>query len=157
MLLVFAVMFAVLQIVSGVAMIQQCGHGAPGQLPETVHALLKVVIAFGIIAFGFACRSIYLTTRSGDSTHSSASAHLIAIQAFVIINFIYTLYLSYASSHGRLNWDNYNTTIGKRTKGLIFGVLQLIFSIILFGLLAGLLQGLTAHVAFSSHNCSDHV
>jgi len=55
------------------------------------------------------------------------------------------LILTWASSHGTLNWDNYNTTIGKRTKGLIFGVLQLIFSIILFGMLAGLLQGLTGN------------
>jgi len=152
MLLVFGIMFAVLQAISGIAMIQQCGYGAPGQLPETVHGLLKVVIAFGFIAFGFACRSIYLTTHyantsyaAGPYSYSGASAHLIAIEAFVIINFIVSLYLTYASSHGLLNWDNYNTSIGKRCKGLIFGILQLIFSIVLFGLLAGLLQGLTAN------------
>jgi hypothetical protein len=139
--LVFAIMFAVLQAVSGIAMIQQCGYGAPGQMPETIHALLKVVIAFGIIAFGFACRSIYVTTHSVYS----ASAHLIAIEAFVIINFIATLYFAHASSAGRLNWDNYNTTIGDRAPGFIFGVLQVIMSIVLFGLLAGLLQGLTAN------------
>lgn len=137
----FAIMFAVLQAVSGVAMIQQCGYSAPGQLPETVHALLKVVVAFGIVAFGFACRSIYV------STHGTpwASAHLISIQSFVIINFLVSLYLTYASAHGILNWDNYNTTIGSRAKGFIFGILQLIMSIVLFGLLAGLLQGLTAN------------
>jgi hypothetical protein len=145
-------MFAVLQAVSGVAMIQQCGYGAPGQMPETVHALLKVVIAFGVIAFGFACRSIYLTRSRDDRPESGASAHLIAIQSFVIINFIVSLYLNYASSHGVLNWDNYNTTIGKRTKGMIFGVLQLIFSIVLFGLLAGLLQGLTANESESTQS-----
>jgi uncharacterized membrane protein YidH (DUF202 family) len=141
MLIVFAIMFAVLQAISGLAMIQQCGFGAPGQMPETVHALLKVVIAFGIVAFGFACRSIYLTSHP----YPGASAHLVSIQSFVIINFIVSLYLNYASSHGLLNWDNYNTTVGKRFPGFIFGVLQLIFSIVLFGLLAGLLQGLTAN------------
>jgi len=141
LLINFAIMFAVLQAISGVTMIQQCGHGAPGQMAETVHALLKVVIAFGVIAFGFSCRSIYV---SSHLTPYGAGAHLIAIESFVIINFIFCLYLSYASAHGSLLWDNFNTTEGKRTKGLIFGVLHLIFSIVLFGLLAGLLQGLTA-------------
>jgi hypothetical protein len=175
MLLVFGIMFAVLQLISGVSMIQQCGYNAPGQLPETVHALLKVVVAFGVIAFGFACRSIYLSTHSygfydtglGSSTngniasntlggglnnnglggrgYNSASPHLISIQSFIIINFLVTLWLTWASSHGTLNWDNYNTKIGKRTKGMIFGVIQLIFSIILFGMLAGILQGLTGN------------
>jgi len=136
----------VLQAVSGIAMIQQCGYGAPGQMPETIHALLKVVIAFGIIAFGFACRSIYVTTHSAYL----ASPHLIAIEAFVIINFIATLYLAHASSAGRLNWDNYNTTIGDRAPGFVFGVLQVIMSIVLFGLLAGLLEGLTANESDST-------
>jgi len=142
----------VLEAISGVAMIQQCGFGAPGQMPETVHALLKVVIAFGLIAFGFACRSIYLTEHSylgasygASYPFSSAPAHLIAIQSFVIINFIVCVFLTYASSHGVLNWDNFNTTIGKRCPGFIFGVLQLIFSIVLFGMLAGFIQGFTAN------------
>jgi len=138
----FAIMFAVLQGISGVSMIQQCGNGAPGQLGETVHGLLKVVNSFGFIAFGFACWSIYITTHS---PMAAASPHLIAIQSFVIINFIFCLYLSYASAHGMLNWDNNNTTEGKRTKGHIFGVVHVIFSIVLFGLLAGILQGLTAN------------
>jgi len=137
----FAIMFAVLQLVSGIAMIQQCGYGAPGQLPETVHALLKVVVAFGIVAFGFACRSIYLSSHSNPT----ASALLIAIESFVIINFIVSLYLTYASAHGILNWDNYNTTDKDRAPGFIFGILQLIMSIVLFGLIAGLLQGLTGN------------
>jgi len=141
--LIFAIMFAVLQAISGIAMIQQCGYGAPGQMPETVHALLKVVIAFGIVAFGFACRSIYISRRISFGPFFDPL--LVAIQSFVIINFIVSLYLSFASSSGVLNWDNYNTTIGDRAKGFIFGILQLIFSIVLFGLLAGLLQGLTAN------------
>jgi len=139
-LITFAIMFAVLQAISGVSMVQQCGD-APGQMGETVHALLKVVNAFGVIAFGFACRSIYITTHATIGP----SAHLIAIESFVIINFIFCLYLAYASAHGVLNWDTFNTTVGKRIKGLIFGVLHLIFSIVLFGLLAGLLEGLTAN------------
>jgi len=139
----FAIMFAVLQAISGVTMIQQCGKGAPGQMAETVHGLLKVVNSFGVIAFGFACWSIYITTHSPMA--AGTSPHLIAIQSFVIINFIFCLYLSYASAHGMLNWDNNNTTEGKRIKGHIFGFAHLIFSIVLFGLLAGLLQGLTAN------------
>jgi hypothetical protein len=112
-------------------------------MPETVHALLKVVIAFGIVAFGFACRSIHTSRRTSFGLFPDPL--LVAIQSFVIINFIVSLFLSYASSSGKLSWDNYNTTVGERAKGFIFGILQLIFSIVLFGLLAGLLQGLTAN------------
>jgi len=138
--IVFAVLFAVLQAMSGWAMIQQSGHGAPGQLPETIHGLLKVVVAAGVIAFGFAIRSIYLHNHAGTT---DASSHLKAIEAFVIISFIVTCYLTYTSDQGMLNWQNMNTSIGKRVSGFIFGILQLIFSIILFALLGALLQGLT--------------
>jgi hypothetical protein len=144
--LVFAIMFAVLQAVSGVAMVQQCGSGAPGQMPETIHALLKVVIAFGIIAFGLACQSIYATTHSVYY----ASPHLVAIESFVIINFIACLYFSHASTKGNLIWENFNTSVGRRLPGFLFGVLQVVFSIVLFGLLAGLLEGLTANESDST-------
>jgi len=138
--LVFAILFAVLQGVSGVAMIQQCGRHAPGQTGEVVPALLKVVNSFGVIAFGFSCRSIYV------SSHSSPlpAAHLVAIQSFVIINFIFCLFVACATSYNYLNWDNYNTIVGTRSSGKLYGILHVIFSIVLFGLLAGLLQGLTA-------------
>jgi len=140
MLLTFAILFAVLQAISAVTMIQQSGN-VPGQLGETVHALLKVVNAFGVIAFGFSCRSIYVTTHSTPG----ASAHLVSIESFVIINFIFCLYLSYASAHGTLSWESINTTSGKRPKGMLFGIVHLIFSIVLFALLAALLEGLTAN------------
>jgi uncharacterized membrane protein YidH (DUF202 family) len=140
--LVFAIFFAVLQAMSGWAMVQQSGHGAPGQLPETIHGLLKVVVAAGLIAFGFAIRNIFLHNHASAT---DSSAHLSAIEAFVIISFIVTCYLTYSSDQGMLNWQNMNTSIGKRVSGFIFGILQLIFSIILFSLLAALLQGLTAN------------
>jgi len=140
MLLIFAILFAVLQGVSGVAMIQQCGNDAPGQLGETVPALMKVVNSFGVIAFGFSCRSIYLSSQSSPLP----SAHIVAIQSFVIINFIFCLFIAYTSAYSILKWDNENTTEGKRHGGALWGALQLIFSIVLFGLLAGLLQSLTA-------------
>jgi len=136
----FAILFAVLQAVSGLAMVQQCGKYAPGQTAETVPALLKVANSFGVIAFGFACRSIYLSSQ----TSPLPSAHMIAIQSFVIINFIFCLVVAVATAYNILNWDNQNTSSGKRWSGKIFGLLQTIFSIVLFGLLAGLLQGLTA-------------
>jgi len=140
MLITFAIMFAVLQGVSGVSMIQQSGK-APGQQGESVYALLKVVNSFGVIAFGFACRSIYVTTHS----ISGASAHLVAIESFVIINFFFCLYLAYAFAHGVLTWESGDASTGKRIKGMPFGVLHLIFSIVLFALLAALLEGLTAN------------
>jgi len=140
MLLVFAILFAVLQGISGIAMIQQCGSHAPGQMGETVPALLKVVNSFGVIAFGFSCRSIYLSSQSSPAP----PAHLIAIESFVIINFFFGLFLAYASVYNHLNWDNNNTTEGKRHSGHIFGGLQVVFSIVLFGLLAAVFQGLTA-------------
>jgi hypothetical protein len=139
--LIFAILFAVLQAVSGVAMIQQCGRHAPGQRGEVVPALLKVVNSFGVIAFGFSCRSIYLSSQSSPLP----AAHLVAIQSFVIINFIFCLFVACATSYNYLNWDNYNTTEGQRKSAALFGVLHLIFSIVLFGLLAGLLQKLTAN------------
>jgi len=132
----------VLQAMSGWAMIQQSGNGAPGQLPETIHGLLKVVLAAGAIACGFAIRNIYLHNHIGTT---DTSAHLAAIEAFVIISFIVTCYLTYASDQGMLDWQNMNTSIGGRVSGFIFGILQLIFSIVLFALLAALLQGLTAN------------
>jgi hypothetical protein len=140
LLLLFAILFAVLQAMSGVAMLQQCGRHCPGQLGETVASLLKVVNAFGVIAFGFACGSIYISSQSSPLP----SAHLIAIQSFVIINFLYCLVVAYGTAYNHVNWDSQNTTTGKRWSGTVPGIVQTIFAIVLFGLLAGLLQKLTA-------------
>lgn len=137
--LCFAILFGVLQGISGVAMLQQCGHIAPGQAPETVHALLKVAIAFGLVAFGFSCRSIYLSTHGG----TFGSPHMVAIQSFVIINFIVTVFLSWMTSSGCLCWHHDHPFEGKRTKGIAFGVAHVVFSIVLFGLLAGLIEKTT--------------
>lgn len=136
----FAILFAVLQAISGLAMLQQCGHRTPGQPSETVHALLKVAIAFGLIAFGFACRSIYLSTHG----EQPAPALFVAIQSFVIINFFVTLFLAYFTSSGCLCWKHDSpATEGKRSKGMMFGVAQFVFSVVLFGLLAGMYAKLT--------------
>jgi len=69
---------------------------------------------------------------------------VIAIESFIIINFIYALFTAWATHHGHLNWDNENTVQGKQHKGHLFGVLQAIFAIVLFGLLAALIEDLTS-------------
>jgi hypothetical protein len=136
----FAIMFAVLQASSGLTMMQQCAPAAPGQMGEVVPALLKVVNAFGVIAFGFACRSIYVTS----SASPPPPAHLVAIESFIIINFLYSLLCSYSCTHGVLVWESENTVSGKQMSGAIFGGLQTVFAIVLMGLLAGLIQKLTS-------------
>jgi len=118
---------------------QQCGTGAPGIMGETVLGLLKVTNSFGVIAFGFACRDIYVTSQS-----SSASPHLICIESFIIINFLFSLFLGNATAHGKWVWDSQNTA-GKGGKAAIFGVLHVIFGIVLFGLIAGILQHVTGN------------
>jgi len=135
----FGILFAVLQCVSGASMIQQCGTLCPGQVGETVSGLLKVVNSFGVIAFGFACRCIYVTAPASPGP----SAHLIAAESFIIVNFFVSLACSYATAMDKLNWDSDNSIRGKRHGGLVYGLLQTIFAIVLFGLLAGLIEMLT--------------
>jgi len=136
----FGILFAVLQCVSGIAMVRQCGTRCPGQTGESIAGLLKVVNAFGVIAFGFACRSIYVTS----SASPGPSAHFIAAESFIIICFIFSLICAWVTAQNVLNWDNDNDVKIKRRKGVPFGVLQTIFAIVLFGLLAALVEDLTA-------------
>jgi len=130
---VFGVMFAVLQAMTGFTMYQQMMKMAPVQNEETVSALLRITLAFGVIAFGFACRNIYVGLPL-DTTHF-ASALMIAIEAWVIINFLITLFV---------HWDVQTTPTYVwvceqhvcNGRPIVYGVLQLIFGLILIGLLA---------------------
>jgi len=144
----FAILFAVLQGITGVAMMQQCGMGSPGVPGETILGLLRVTNSFGVIAFGFACRTIYETSKA------SPNAHLVAIESFVIINFFYSLFLSYTINffpNLQINWS-FEVALIKGIPGLAFGVLHLIFSIVLFGLIAGILENVTGNSGDTKSN-----
>jgi hypothetical protein len=139
----FGVLFAVLQAMAGLTMYQQCTRLAVGQNVETVLATLKVALAFGILAFGFACRHIYL----GVPTEASrdATALVIAIESFIIINFILTLFCHYeARKHAWEALPENREAIEKKQKPTAFGIVQTVLAIILFGLLAAEAQALTA-------------
>lgn len=146
----FAILFAVLQAVTGVTMMQQSGRGAPGQMGETVLGLLKVTNSFGVIAFGFACRTIYITSQS------TASPHLIATEAFVIINFFYSLFLSHAitwwPTFEHLHFVNAIAIVGKAAPGIVFGILHVIFSVVLFGMIAAVLESVTGEAGNTQNN-----
>jgi len=130
---VFGVMFAVLMAMTGFTMYQQMMRTAPVQNEETVSALLRITLAFGVIAFGFACRNIYLGLPS-ETTHF-ASALITAIEAFVIINFIITLFVHWdVQRTPHYVWVTEQHVCHGRP--LIYGVLQLIFGLVLIGLLA---------------------
>jgi hypothetical protein len=130
---IFGVMFAVLQLITGYTMYQQMMRMAPAQNEETVSSLLKITLAFGVIAFGFACRGIFLGLPS-DVNHFSR-ALMLAIEAWIIINFFITLFV---------HWDVQTTPtyiwICEQDvcscKPILYGFLQLLFGLILIGLLA---------------------
>ena len=69
--------------------------------------------------------------------------HMIAIQSFVIINFFVCVFLSYLTSSGCLCWAHEHPVEGKRMSGVAPGAAHLVFSIVLFGLLAGFFEKLT--------------
>jgi len=144
----FAILFAVLQAITGLVMMQMLGMGAPGQAGETVLGLLKVTNSFGVLAFGFACRDIYVTSQATPA----ASPHLIAIQAFVIINFFYSLLLSLKTAHGIFVWEQMAAPGTPKKAGPAVGGVQLVFSIVLFGLIAGLLENITGEGGNTSAN-----
>jgi hypothetical protein len=127
---------------AGLTMYQQCTRQTPHQTCETVSAILKVTLAFGILAFGFACRHIYLGLPPNATP--AYSALVIALEAFVIINFFITLFCHFDS--GKYDWDSLPCEHKrKRTcKPLIPGVIQVILGIILMALLAAETQDLTA-------------
>jgi hypothetical protein len=141
MLDIFGVMFAVLQVVTGWTMYQQMMRMAPVQNEETVSALLRITLAFGVIAFGFACRSIFVGLPA-DVTHFSR-ALMIAIQAFVIINFIVTLFvhLDVVTTPTYIWICEQEVCNGKP---IVYGCLQLCFAIVLIGLLAAEMQNFTS-------------
>jgi len=144
----FAILFAVLQCVTGVAMMQQCGKGAPGQMGETVLGLLKVTNSFGVIAFGFACRTIYITAHS-----ATASALLIAIESFVIINFFYSLLVSHATVWWPTHWHwESENIVAKGMKVFVYAPIHIVLSIVLFGLIAGVLENVTSDSGNSNTN-----
>jgi len=131
-------------------MMQQCGMGSPGVGGETILGLLRVTNSFGVIAFGFACRTIFETSKATPG----ASAHLIAIESFVIINFFYSLFLSHAISflpNWQINW-NFEVALVKGIPGLAFGVLHVIFAIVLFGLISGILESVTGNQGDTKSN-----
>jgi len=114
---------------------------APVQNEETVAALLRITLAFGVIAFGFACRSIYVGLP-GDVTHFSR-ALMIAIQAWVIINFLVTLLVHLdVTTTPTYVWICEQAVCNGRP--IVYGILQLIFAIILIGLLAAEMQMYTS-------------
>jgi len=135
----FAILFAVLQCMTGLVMMQALGMGAPGFANDTILGLFRVTNSFGVIAFGFACRDIYVTSQSTPAP----SAHLIAIQSFIIINFIYSLVLGLATVNGTFKWEHMAIGGGKKA-GPAIGIIKLVFSIVLFGLIAGIVEDITA-------------
>jgi len=139
----FAILFAVLQCLTGLVMMQMLGMGAPGHASETILGLFRVTNSFGVIAFGFACRDIYITAPS-------SSAHLVAIQSFIIINFIFSLVVQFATVHGHFRWEQVAGS-GKKL-GPAIGAVKLVFSIVLFGLLAGITENVTADQGNTAKN-----
>jgi hypothetical protein len=138
---VFGVMFAVLMVVTGFTMYQQMMLLAPAQNEETVAALLRITLAFGVIAFGFACRNIYVGLPPDTTMFSRALMH--AIEAWVIINFFITLFV---------HWDVQTTPtyvwIAEQVvctgKPIVHGLLQMCFALVLIGLLAAEMQHFTS-------------
>jgi len=105
---------------------------APVQNEQTVSALLRITLAFGVIALGFACRNIYLGLPA-DSSHF-ARALMIAIEAWVIINFFITLFVHLDVHTTAYIWVCEQPVCNG--KPIVHGILQLVFGLVLIGLLA---------------------
>jgi len=136
--LVFGVMFAVLLAMSGFTMYQQVMRKAPYQNEETVSALLRVTLAFGVLAFGFSCRSIYIGLP--DGVQHDQRALYTAIQAWVIIDFFLALFVHWDVRFH--DWSSGVLVAGNLNSG-VFSLLQLVFGIVLIGLLAAEMQNYT--------------
>jgi len=134
----FGVLFAVLQLISGFTMYQQCMKATPNQTVETIAGILKVTLAFGLLAFGFSCRHIHVGLP--PDTMVDAKALVIAIESFVIINFFMTLFCHCAAR--RFTWDSPSTD-AKKMSPMFFAIAQTVLSIVLIGLLAAEAQDLT--------------
>jgi hypothetical protein len=132
-------LFAVLQLMSGFTMYQQCMRQAPLQNYETVSSLLKITLAFGLLAFGFACRHIYLGAPVGFMR--DVFALVIAVESFVIINFFITLWCHLTACH--FDWCSLPDERTYTKSPLLFAIVQTVLAIILIGLIAGALQRFT--------------
>jgi len=138
-LMFFGTLFAVLQLMTGFTMYQQCMRQAPLQNYETVSSLLKITLAFGLLAFGFACRHIYLGTP--ERAYRDTFALVIAMESFVIINFFITLFCHLTACH--YDWCSLPDEKTYSRSPVPFALLQTILAIILIGLLAAAMQRYT--------------
>lgn len=133
----FAVLFAVLQTMSGVTMLQQCSKFYQCPSAESVTGVLTITLAFGVIAFGIDCRHIYLGIPS--SAEHNNTALIVALQSFIIINFILLVSASFATGWGFIHWDSEAPAM--MVKGLFaLGLIQLLLAIVLFALLGAEVQ-----------------
>jgi len=141
-----------LQMMSGLTMYQHCVRQNPAMTEETVAAVLRVTLAFGVLAFGFACWHIYLSTHhTEDMTGAVASIEgkslLVAIESWVIINFFITFFSHIHVRHHAADWAGeaqQQTEDKMGFSGAPFAILNTVFGIILIGLLAAETQDLTA-------------
>jgi len=134
----FGVLFAVLQMMTAITLYQQCAKENLSQSEETLSAVLRIALAFGLLAFGFACRHIYLGMDTAAGVHAAAT--IVAIESWIIINFFVTLFIHLDVRHHDWSVPERAKSEGSTALGLVCGAIQASLAIILIGLLAAELQ-----------------
>lgn len=119
----FALLFGVVQFVSGFTLVQESFYRDSFRFAgETVTAILKVATALGLLALGFAVTLIHQKKLTSDNVTASVS--------FAIINALYTLWLAY----GDFSFDGLLNVSG--ISGF-FAFFQVVLAVVLIGVTAG--------------------
>jgi hypothetical protein len=106
-MMLFGLIFAVLEAAAGLAMLERAFEFCRLRSPSAnaVFVTNKVALAIGVLAMGFACRHIdlWLEDRRPQGADDSSVALVHAIEAFLIINFFLTWALQATS--GLVDWE----------------------------------------------------
>jgi len=144
----FGVLFAVLGLVAGFTMFQQSSRGRANQTEEAIAAVLKVTLAFGVLAFAFSCWHIHLGLP--PQVDPRGKPLMIAIESVIIIDFFLTFFCYINVRNSPNDWacaviDAEN--VENKLPSAPLGILETVFAIILVGLLAGEMQRLTENTS----------
>lgn len=128
----FGILFAVLQAMTGITMMQQCSKYYQCPSGESVTGMLTISLAIGIVSFGVACRHIYLGVPA--TANRDHVALVIAAESFVVINFAISLLAAACTGLGTIAWKSEAPAASVR--GLsVLGIFQVGLAVILFGLI----------------------